>query len=119
MLRILPLFALVAVAQCICAAAFQPSSTPIKRSSAVGLTRREVVEAGAISSIAAIVTLTTSFVLISPKDALASGGATAGGAYLLSVRLGENDLIWYTLGELKLKIGTFFHFHSHEGKATV
>jgi hypothetical protein len=91
MLWIIPLLASAAAAPCISAAAFQPSSTSLysemKRSSALPATRREVVGVGTLSSVATVFALTTSFVAVSPKQVLASGGATAGGAYLLSVRL--------------------------------
>lgn len=92
MLRILRLFVLAAVAQCLSVAAFQPSSPCIQQSSVLELTRREVFEAGTHSSMANILALTTAFVTISPKQVLASGGATAGGAYLLSVRLSCNGI---------------------------
>ena len=91
MLRIRPLFAFTTIAACISTAAFQPSPLircrTIKTSVQLAATRREVVEAGKISSMATFVAVTTSVIAVSPKQVLASGGATAGGAYLLSVRL--------------------------------
>ena len=89
MLRILPFFALALAMQCCSIAAFQ-SSISVERYSPLAATRREVVEAGALSSMATCSALTTSFVTVSPQQVLASGGATAGGAYLLSVRLRSN-----------------------------
>ena len=85
------LFVLVAIASCVsCTAAFQPSlidrSATIQRSSQkMTATRRDIVEAGALSSMVALVSVTTSLLTVLPKQVLASGGATAGGAYLLSV----------------------------------
>lgn len=94
MLRINPLFVFTAIAACISTAAFQPSSlfrsSTIKTSSQLSVTRREVVEAGTISTMVTFLAVTTSFMAVSPKQVLASGGATAGGAYLLSVRLSNH-----------------------------
>jgi hypothetical protein len=91
MLRIRLLFAFTAIVACINTTAFQPSllirCPTIKTSSQLAATRREVVEAGKISSMAALIAISSSFIALPPKKVLASGGATAGGAYLLSVRL--------------------------------
>lgn len=90
MLRLRPLLLLATVVLFDNAAAFHLSRTSlfhkINRSAHLAASRREVMEtAGTVSSVATIFTLTTPFVTALPKQALASGGATAGGAYLLSV----------------------------------
>ena len=81
-------FVLVALASCVsCTAAFQPSLKDRSAGSSQKMTatRRDIVEAGALSSMVALVSVTTSVLTVLPKQVLASGGATAGGAYLLSV----------------------------------
>ena len=91
MFRFLPLILLAVVPPCVNVAAFQPSpvslSVEIPRQSRLTATRREVVETGARTTMGSILALSATFVTIAPKQVLASGGATAGGAYLLSVRL--------------------------------
>jgi hypothetical protein len=63
--------------------AFQLGTTSTSKDSTLyHSTRREFFEKGSLASIATIVPL---MIGVLPQEALASGGATAGGAYLLSV----------------------------------